>query len=56
LAVSLYWCKLKVDTNKHEDLNLMFADHGKEDKKYPLREKITSNKLIGAAPHRQCFN
>jgi hypothetical protein len=26
----------KVDTNKHEDLNLEFANHGKEDRIYPL--------------------
>ncbi len=24
------------DTNKHEDLNLMFANHGEEDEVYPL--------------------
>ncbi len=26
---SLKWGKLQVNTNKHEDLNLMFANHGK---------------------------
>jgi hypothetical protein len=36
MAVSKHWCKLKVDTNKHEDLNLMFANHGEEDEIYPL--------------------
>ncbi len=30
-AVSKQWCKLKDDTNKHEDLYLVFANHGKED-------------------------
>jgi hypothetical protein len=38
-AVSKQWRKLKVDTNKHEDLNLVFADHGEEDKIYPLTTK-----------------
>ncbi len=27
----IQWCKLKVVTSKHEDLNLMFTNHGKED-------------------------
>jgi hypothetical protein len=36
MTVSKYWCTLKVDTNKHEDLNLVFANHGEEDKIYPL--------------------
>jgi hypothetical protein len=36
MAVLKQLCKLKVDTNKHEDLNLMFANHRKEDKIYPL--------------------
>jgi hypothetical protein len=31
--------KQKVDTNKHEDFNLMFSNHGKEDEIYPLRTK-----------------
>jgi hypothetical protein len=35
------WCKLTVDTNKHEDLNLMFANHGKEDEIHPLKTKYT---------------
>ncbi len=35
------WCKLKVDTNKHEDLNLKFANLGKEDEICPLRSKDT---------------
>jgi hypothetical protein len=29
-------CKLEIDTNKHEDLNLVFANHGEEEEKYPL--------------------
>ena len=28
-------CKLEIDTNKHEDLNLVFANHGEEDEIYP---------------------
>jgi hypothetical protein len=28
MAVSKHWCKLEVDTNNHEDLNLVFANHG----------------------------
>jgi hypothetical protein len=27
----IQWCKLKVDTNKHEDFNLVFTNHRKED-------------------------
>ncbi len=34
-------CKLKVDTNKHEDFNLVLTNHGKEDEIYPLRTKYT---------------
>ncbi len=34
----IQWCKLKVATNKHEDFNLMFTNHGKEDGIYPLKE------------------
>ena len=37
----IQWCKLKVDTNKHEDFNLVFTNHGKEDEIYPLRIKYT---------------
>ncbi len=38
LAVSKHWCNVLEtdDTTKHEDLNLMFATHGEEDKVYPL--------------------
>jgi hypothetical protein len=39
MAVSKQWCKLKVDTNKHEDLNLVFVNHRKEDNIYPLTTK-----------------
>jgi hypothetical protein len=36
MAVSIHWCKPKVDTNKHEDLNLVFANHREEDQIYSL--------------------
>jgi hypothetical protein len=33
----IQWCKLKVVTSKHEDFNLMFTNHRKEDRIYPLK-------------------
>jgi hypothetical protein len=36
MAISKHSCKLEVDTNKHEDLNLVFANHGEEDEICPL--------------------
>ncbi len=33
----IQWCKLKVVTSIHEDYNLMFTNHGKEDEIYPLK-------------------
>jgi hypothetical protein len=45
MPVSKNWCKLDIDTdtldidlntNKHDDWNLVFAHHDKEDKIYPL--------------------
>jgi hypothetical protein len=36
MAVSKILVQLKLDTNKHEDLNLVFANHKAEDKIYPL--------------------
>jgi hypothetical protein len=37
LTPSKHWCNVETDdTTKHEDLNLMFATHGEEDKIYPL--------------------
>jgi hypothetical protein len=36
MAVSKYWCNLEKDTNKHQDLNFVVANHGKEDEIYPL--------------------
>jgi hypothetical protein len=36
MAISKRWCNLEIDTSKHEDLNLVFANHGEEDEIYPL--------------------
>jgi hypothetical protein len=37
LAVLKHWCNVETDdTNKHEDWNLVFANHGEEDEMYPL--------------------
>jgi hypothetical protein len=36
MAVSKRWCNLEIDTNKHENLNFVFANHGEEDEIYPL--------------------
>jgi hypothetical protein len=44
----IQWCKLKVVTNKHEDFNLMFTNHGKEDGIYPLGTKIPSKETAKA--------
>jgi hypothetical protein len=38
MAVSNTMVKLKVVTSKHEDCNLMFTNHGKEDEIYPVKE------------------
>jgi hypothetical protein len=41
----IQWCKLKVVTSKHEDFNLMFTNHRKEDGIYPLkRDSKAQNK------------
>jgi hypothetical protein len=34
VTVLKQWCKLKVNTSKHEDLNLMSENHGKERMEY----------------------
>jgi hypothetical protein len=31
IAVSKHWSELEVDTNKHEDLNIVFENHGEKD-------------------------
>ena len=37
LAVSKHWCNVETDdTTKHEDWNLVFANHREEDEIYPL--------------------
>ncbi len=37
MAVSKHWCELETDNNaKHEDWNLLFANHGEEDEIYRL--------------------
>jgi hypothetical protein len=36
MAVSKHWCQLELDTNKHDDLNLVFENHRDEDEIYPL--------------------
>ncbi len=36
MVVSKYWCNLEIDTNKHEDLNFVFANHREEEEIYPL--------------------
>jgi hypothetical protein len=41
MEVSNTMVQTNVDTNKHEDFNLVFTNHGKEDGIYPLRTKNT---------------
>ncbi len=36
MTVSKHWYQLEIDANKHEDLNLMIANHGEEVEIYPL--------------------
>jgi hypothetical protein len=52
MVVSKHWCKLKVDTNKHEDLNLVFKNYGKDDEIYPLRTKKYHLKEITKAENK----
>jgi hypothetical protein len=40
-AVSNTIVQTNVDTNKHEDFNLVFTNHGKEDGIYPPKTKNT---------------
>jgi hypothetical protein len=37
----------KIDTNKHKDLNFLFANHGEEDEIYPL-----TTMAIAETPHK----
>ncbi len=48
----IQWGKLKVDTSKHEDCNLMFTNHGKVDGIYPLRMNNTLKKEIAKAQNK----
>ncbi len=36
VAVSKHLCVLELDTNKHEELNLVFVHHGEEDEIHHL--------------------
>jgi hypothetical protein len=36
MTVSKHWCNLGIDTNKPNNLNFVFANHGEEDEIYPL--------------------
>jgi hypothetical protein len=36
MTVSKHWCNLEIDTDKPEDLNFAFANHGEEDEIYPI--------------------
>jgi hypothetical protein len=48
----IQWCKLKVVTSKHEDCNLVFINHGKEDGIYPLRTNNTLLKEIAKTQNK----
>ncbi len=48
----IQWCKLKVVTSKHEDCNLVFTNHGKEDGIYPLRTNKILLKEIAKAQNK----
>jgi hypothetical protein len=52
MAVSKHWCKLELDTSKHKDLNLMFANHIEEDEINPL----TTIEIAEAQKKDQDFN
>jgi hypothetical protein len=41
MAISNTMVQTNVDTSKHEDFNLVFTNHRKEDGIYPLRTKNT---------------
>jgi hypothetical protein len=36
MKVSKHWCNLEIDSNKPKDLRFAFANHGEEEKIYPL--------------------
>jgi hypothetical protein len=41
MAVSNTMVQTNVNTSKHEDFDLVFTNHGKEDRIYPPRTKNT---------------
>jgi hypothetical protein len=47
MTVSKHCCNLEIDTDKPKDLNFAFANHGEEDKIYPL-----TTKEIAEAQHK----
>jgi hypothetical protein len=38
MEVSKHWCELELDTNKHEDLNILFAIMERKIKYIPLKQ------------------
>jgi hypothetical protein len=48
MAVSNTRVQTNVDTSKHEDFNLVFTSHGKEDGIYPLQKEISSKEIAKA--------
>jgi hypothetical protein len=36
MTVPKHWCSLNIDTNKLEDLNFAFENHGEEEEIYPF--------------------
>jgi hypothetical protein len=49
MAVSNIMVQTKSRHQRHEDFNLMFTNHGKEDGIYPLRTTNTLSKEIAKA-------
>jgi hypothetical protein len=49
MTVSKHWCNLEIDTDKHDNLNFAFANHGEEDEIYPL-----TTVEIAEAQHKDC--
>jgi hypothetical protein len=58
VTVSKQWCKLYVNTNKHEVLILMFANHRIEDGIYPLitKEIAKHKRKITRSILKRCKN
>ncbi len=51
-AVSNIMVQTKNRNQRHEECNLVFTNHGKEDGIYPLRTKIPSKKEIAKAQNK----